>query len=46
VTGCEWQPAYNNLMNFGDAFPLRRQLEAAQLLTAIQSGTLPLPKIA
>jgi hypothetical protein len=46
VTGCEWQAAYNNLMNFGDAFPSRRQLEAAQLLTAIQSGTLPLPKVA
>jgi Bacterial toxin homologue of phage lysozyme, C-term len=46
VTGCEWQAAYNNLMNFGDAFPSRRQLEAAQLLTAVQSGTLPLPKVA
>jgi Bacterial toxin homologue of phage lysozyme, C-term len=46
VTGCEWQAAYNNLMNFGDAFPSRRRLEAAQLLTAIQSGTLPLPKVA
>jgi hypothetical protein len=43
VVGCEWQAAYNNLMNFGDAFPSRRQLEAAQLLTAIQSGTLPQP---
>jgi hypothetical protein len=46
VTGCEWQAAYNNLMNFGDAFPSRRRLEAAQLLIAIQSGTLPLPKVA
>jgi hypothetical protein len=46
VTGCEWQAAYNNLMNFGDAFASRRRLEAAQLLTAIQSGTLPLPKVA
>jgi hypothetical protein len=46
VTGCEWQAAYNNLMNFGDAFPSRRRLEAAQLLAAIQSGTLPLPKVA
>lgn len=43
VTGCEWEAAYNNLMNFGDAFPSRRRLEAAQLLAAIQSGTLPLP---
>ena len=46
VTGCEWQAAYNNLMNFGDAFASRRRLEAAQLLAAIQSGTLPLPKVA
>ena len=46
VTGCEWQAAYNNLMNFGDAFPSRRHLEAAQLLAAIQSGTLPLPHAA
>ena len=46
VTDCEWQAAYNNLMNFGDAFPSRRHLEAAQLLTAIQSGTLPLPRVA
>ncbi|HUO92571.1 MAG TPA: pesticin C-terminus-like muramidase [Rhizomicrobium sp.] len=46
VVTCEWQAAYNNLMNFGDTFPSRRRLEAAQLLTAIQSGTLPLPKVA
>lgn len=46
ITGCEWQAAYKNLMNFGDAFPSRRRLEAAQLLAAIQSGTLPLPKAA
>jgi hypothetical protein len=43
VVGCEWQAAYNNLMNFGDAYPSRRQLEAAELLTAINSGTLPTP---
>jgi hypothetical protein len=43
VVGCQWQAAYNNLMNFGDAFPSRRRLEAAQLLVAIQSGTLPRP---
>lgn len=46
VTGCQWQAAYDNLMNFGDAFPSRRKLEAAQLLTAIQSGTLPSPPAA
>jgi len=46
VTGCEWQAAYDNLMNFGDDFPSRRHLEAAQLLGAIQSGTLPPPRVA
>lgn len=44
VTGCLWQAAYENLMNFGDAFPSRRRLEAAELLTAINSGTLPQPQ--
>jgi hypothetical protein len=41
VTQGEWQAAYNNLMNFGDAFPSRRHLEAALILAAIDSGALP-----
>jgi len=45
VVGCEWQAAYNNLMNFGDAYPSRRRLEAAELLAAINSGTLPSPPL-
>ena len=43
IVGCQWQAAYNNLMNFGDAYPSRRRLEAAELLIAINSGTLPSP---
>lgn len=45
IVGCEWQAAYNNLMNFGDAYPSRRRLEAAELLAAINSGTLPSPPL-
>ena len=43
MTGCQWQAAYQNLLNFGDHFPTRRKAEAAQLLTAINAGTLPQP---
>lgn len=45
VTGCLWQAAYENLMNFGDQFPSRRKLEAGRLLEAINSGTLPSPPV-
>ena len=44
VVDCQWQAAYDNLMNFGDRFPTRRHKEAARLLAAIKSGTLPPPK--
>jgi hypothetical protein len=45
ITTCQWQAAYDNLMNFGDDFGPRRRLEAAQLLIAINSGTLPGPAV-
>lgn len=44
VVGCQWRAAYNNLMDFRDDWPSRRELEAAQLKSAIDSGTLPSPK--
>lgn len=36
-----WQDAVNELRNFGDAFPTRRNLEADVLESAIDSGAMP-----
>jgi len=41
VTNGKWQEAYDNFMNFGDGYRTRRQLEAGQMLQAIQTGLLP-----
>jgi len=43
VTSGDWQGVYNNLMNFGDKYSTRRQLEAGLLSQDIQGGNLPSP---
>ncbi|WP_407351419.1 pesticin C-terminus-like muramidase [Luteimonas sp. R10] len=43
VTTGDWQGAYDNLMNFGDDFPTRRQAEAAMLLEEINNDDYVLP---
>ncbi len=43
VTDGDWQGAYKNLMNFGDKYRTRRQLEAGLLNQDIQADSLPKP---
>lgn len=43
VTTGHWQQARDNLMNFGDAYPTRRRLEAGLINNAIKAGNLPVP---
>jgi hypothetical protein len=44
VTTGRWQDAYDNLQNFGDAHPTRRQVEGGLMLNAINAGNLPAPR--
>jgi hypothetical protein len=41
VTTGQWDAAYNNLMNFGDKYGPRRELEARLLDRDIRAGRLP-----
>jgi hypothetical protein len=41
VTSGHWQDAVDELRNFGDAYPTRRNAEANLLQQAIDNGTLP-----
>ena len=41
VTTGRWLDAYDNLQNFGDAHPTRRQVEGELMLDAINAGNLP-----
>ncbi len=43
VTDGDWQGVYKNLMNFGDKYRTRRQLEAGLLHQDIQANSLPKP---
>jgi hypothetical protein len=40
ITNGQWQDAYDNLQNFGDAHRRRRHLEGGLILDAVNSGSL------